>query len=260
MTNTLDRRVASAAKSSKKMIELEDVSLCFQKHRSIFDLIFQRKKKKVFWALKNVSFNVYEGDTLGIVGRNGSGKSTLSMVCTKAYPPDKGRVSVSGRVQLLALGIGFQNQLSGRENIYISGSLMGLSRSEIKDKMAEIESFADINDFMDEPVRTYSSGMRSRLAFSIATAIRPDILILDEVLATGDNSFREKAMKRIKALHALTKCALIVSHNPSQLKKLCNKILWLEKGNVVMQGDTQKVLKEYERFCRNPEKWVKPEK
>jgi len=241
-----------------EMISFENVSLCFRKHTSLFNLLFtnpEKKKKQLFWALKDLSFKLYEGDTMGVVGRNGSGKSSFSMVCSKIYPPDKGNIIVNGKAQILALGVGFQKLLSGRENVYISGSLLGLKYSEIREKMGEIEDFADIGDFMDEPVRTYSSGMKSRLAFSIATAIRPDILILDEVLATGDDSFREKAMARIKNLHALAKCAIIVSHNPNQLKELCNKFLWLEKGRIIMQGDSNAVLDAYQAFCKNPQKW-----
>lgn len=238
------------------MVSFEDVSLCFQKHSSIFDLfINMRKKDRLFWALKNVSFKVRRGENLGIIGRNGSGKSTLSLICTQIYIPEKGKVSVNGKVQLLALGVGFQNQLSGRENIYISGSLLGLRFSEIREKIDEIEAFADIGDFMDEPVRTYSSGMRSRLAFSIATAIKPDILILDEVLATGDNVFKKKAMARMENLQQLAKCAIIISHSPAQLRELCDHILWLEKGRVVMQGESKLVLDAYLAFCNDPEKW-----
>ena len=239
------------------MVSFDDVSLFFQKHTSLFDLLFSRKKKKLFWALRNVSFQLFEGDTLGIVGRNGSGKSTLSMVCTKVYRPDEGNIMVAGKVQLLALGVGFQKQMSGRENVYISGSLLGLKKSEISRKMGEIEDFADIGDFMDEAVHTYSNGMRSRLAFAIATAIHPDILILDEVMATGDSFFRRKAMARIRNLHELTKCVIIVSHNPNQLKRLCNKAIWLEKGQVVMQGEAQKVLNSYQKFCKDPNQWKK---
>lgn len=239
------------------MISVEKIGLVFRKHTSFLKfLLGAANPKKEFWAIENVSFSLYEGETIGIIGRNGSGKSTLSMVCAGIYAPDRGRVSINGKVQLLTLGIGFQNELTGRENVFISGSLMGLTHSQIRLRMDEIEAFADIDHFMDEPVRTYSSGMRSRLAFSIATAIRPDILILDEVLTTGDSSFRDKAMERIKNLHALTKSVLIVSHNPNQLKELCNRVIWLEKGRVVMQGQASEVVEEYQDFCRNPAKWL----
>lgn len=239
------------------MVAFDKVGLCFRKHSSIFGLFLKSRNRNLnFWALQDISFCIYAGETLGVIGRNGSGKSALSLICTKVYRPDKGEVEVNGRVQLLALGVGFQNQLSGRENVYISGSLLGLKTSEIRERMDEIEDFADIGDFMDEQIRTYSSGMRSRLAFATATAIRPDILILDEVLATGDRAFQDKAMDRMKNLHALAKCAIIISHNPGQLKKLCNKVIWLEKGRLVMQGEPTPVLDEYQAFCKNPKEWM----
>ncbi len=245
------------SKNLSPIVVFDNVSLCFRKHSSIFELFFKNKNRdKNFWALRGVSFCIHEGETLGIIGRNGSGKSTLSLVCTKVYQPDKGEIEINGRVQLLALGVGFQKQLSGRENVYISGSLLGLKTSEIRERMDEIEAFADIGEFMDEQVRTYSSGMRSRLAFAIATAIRPDILILDEVMATGDNAFRDKAMDRMKNLHSLTKCAIVISHSPAQLKQLCNKVIWLEKGRMVMQGEPTPVLDAYQAFCKNPKEWM----
>lgn len=248
--------IASYPDTEETMISFENVSLCFQKHSSLWDLLFNlRKKDRLFWALKDISFDVQKGEYLGIIGRNGSGKSTLSLICTQIYPPDKGNIKVNGKVQLLALGVGFQNQLSGRENVYISGSLLGFKFSEIREKMQDIEAFADIGDFMDQPVRTYSSGMRSRLAFSIATAIKPDILILDEVLATGDDVFKKKAMDRMENLQSLANCAIIISHSPAQLRKLCNNVLWLEKGRIVMQGESDTVLKAYLKFCKDPQKW-----
>jgi len=181
----------------------------------------------------------------------------LASICAKVYAPDKGRVEVNGRAQLVALGVGFQIQLSGRENIYISGSLLGIKASEIRRKMDEIEKFADIGKFMDEQVRTYSTGMRSRLGFAIATAIRPDVLIMDEVMATGDRAFRDKAMDRIRKLHSLAKCAVIISHNPNMLKNICHRALWLERGALVMQGEPNQVLGRYLEFCGNPEEWTK---
>jgi ABC-type polysaccharide/polyol phosphate transport system ATPase subunit len=241
----------------KVMVVFDQVSLCFRKHSSIFELLRRDRQRELdFWALKQVSFTVKEGETVGIIGRNGSGKSTLSLVCTKVYTPDRGTIQVKGRVQLLALGVGFQKELSGRENVYISGSLLGLRTPEIRERMTEIEDFADIGDFMDEPVRTYSSGMRSRLAFAIATAIRPDILILDEVMTTGDKAFQDKAMERMKNLHDLARCAIVISHSPAQVKKLCNKVIWLDKGKIIMQGKPKEVLGAYNSFCKDPGKWV----
>ncbi|MDA3897643.1 MAG: ABC transporter ATP-binding protein [Desulfobacteraceae bacterium] len=257
MTELKNSRTGVEAGESVPMVIFDNVSLCFRKHSTLFELFLDyRKKEREFWALKGISFCIYEGDTLGVIGRNGSGKSTLSLVCTKVYRPDKGGVTIKGRVQLLALGVGFQKQLSGRENVFISGSLLGLKTSEIRQKMADIESFADIGEFIDEPVRTYSSGMKSRLGFSIATAICPDILILDEIMATGDKAFKDKAMERMQNLRSMARCAIIISHDPGQLKKICNKILWLDKGRIVMQGEPKPVLDAYQKFCKNPEKWM----
>lgn len=258
MTKFLNNTCQQLSEKHSPMVSFDNVSLCFRKHSSLFELLFKNKNKELdFWALKGISFSIYQGETLGIIGRNGSGKSTLSLVCTKIYQPDNGNIEINGQVQLLALGVGFQKQLSGRENVYISGCLLGLKTFEIRERMNEIEEFADIGDFMDEQVRTYSSGMRSRLAFAIATAIRPDILILDEVLATGDRAFQDKAMDRMKNLHALAKCAIIISHNPAQLKQLCNKVIWLEKGRIVMQEEPMQVLDAYQAFCKNPNEWIK---
>ena len=239
------------------MVSFEKVSLRFRKHASLFELFFNKDKDQDFWALKEISFSINEGETLGIIGRNGSGKSTLSQVCTKVYQPDRGKVDIKGKVQLLALGVGFKKELTGRENVYIGGSLLGLKTSEISERMTEIEDFADIGNFIDEEMRTYSSGMRSRLAFAIATAIHPDILILDEVLTTGDNSFKNKATERMKNLQSMAKCAIIVSHSPDQLKKLCHQVLWLEKGRIIMKGGSEKVLNAYQEFCKNPAQWMK---
>ncbi|MCP4021535.1 MAG: ABC transporter ATP-binding protein [Desulfobacteraceae bacterium] len=243
---------------SSEMICLDNISMCYRKQVSLLNLLFGSKdrKKQEFWALKDISFTLYKGETVGIIGRNGSGKSTLLMVCAKIYPPDKGKVIVNGKVQLLTLGLGFKNELTGRDNVLISSSLLGLSHSEIKERMPEIEDFADIGSFMDEPVRTYSSGMRSRLAFSIATAIQPDTLILDEVLTTGDVSFREKAINRMKNLQKLAKSAIIVSHNPNQLKQLCDRLIWIEQGRLIMEGEVKETLQEYRAFCKKPIKWM----
>ncbi len=233
------------------------VGLCFERSARKF-LSFNKalSKKKKFWALQEISFTVHEGETLGVIGRNGSGKSTLSMICGGVLLPDRGNITVHGRVQLLALGVGFKNELSGRENVYISASLLGIGKKEIQSMMDDIEAFAELGEFMDEPVRTYSSGMRSRLGFAVATAVKPDILILDEILATGDKVFKDKAMRRMKEMRDLARSVIVVSHNPGQLRKLSTKVLWLEKGRMVMLGDPKEVLNAYNNFCKNPVKWM----
>lgn len=253
-----DSKSQASANQSPSTVIFEDVGLCFERAARKF-LSFNKKlrSKKSFWALQDVSFTVCEGETLGVIGRNGSGKSTLSMICSGVLIPDKGKVRINGRTQLLSLGVGFKNELSGRENVYISGSLLGLSKKEIKDKMCEIEEFAELGEFMDEPVRTYSSGMRSRLGFAIATAVKPDILILDEILATGDKAFQDKAMRRMREMRGLARSVIVVSHNPGQLRKLSTKVLWLEKGRMIMLGEPKEVLNAYDSFCQSPTKWLK---
>lgn len=244
--------------SVQPTVVFETVGLCFERAaRKFLFLNKNLRHKKSFWALKDISFTLYEGETLGIIGRNGSGKSTLSMICSGVLIPDRGKVRVHGRVQLLALGVGFKTELSGRENVFISGSLMGLSKKEIKARMDEIEDFAELGEFMDEPVRTYSSGMRSRLGFAVATAVRPDILVLDEIMATGDKAFQDKAMRRMREMRGLARSVIVVSHNPRQLRKLSSRVLWLEKGRMFMIGQPKEVLNAYDNFCQSPQKWLR---
>lgn len=250
-------KISNPPVEHKTMVSLEDVSLCYERSARRF-LSIQRnlREKRKFWALKNISFSILEGETVGVIGRNGSGKSSLSMLCSGVLLPDKGKVTINGKAQMLAIGIGFKVELTGRENIYISGSLMGLSKQEINSKMADIVSFAELDDYTDEPVRTYSSGMRSRLGFAIATVVKPDILILDEILAVGDKAFKDKAMQRMRKMQGMVRSAIIISHNPGQLRKLCTRVIWLEKGRMLMMGEPKEVLNAYENFCKNPEKWI----
>jgi ABC-type polysaccharide/polyol phosphate transport system ATPase subunit len=244
--------------SEPATVIFENVGLCFERVARRF-LSFNKnlRRKKAFWALRDVSFTVHEGETLGVIGRNGSGKSTLSLLCANVLVPDYGKVTVNGRPQLLALGVGFKIELSGRENVFISGSLLGLSKHKIESKMDEIINFSELGEYIDEPVRMYSSGMRSRLGFAVATAAQPDILILDEILAVGDKAFKDKAMKRMQEMHGLARSVIVVSHNPSQLRKLASRILWLEKGRILMLGNPDDVIKAYNDFSNNPAEWFK---
>ena len=243
-------------------IIIEHVSLNYRRSASF--AFFSRNKHlgktTDFRAIDDVSFTIYEHETVGIIGRNGSGKSTISMVIGGALPPDAGRVEVNGKVQLLALGIGFRPEMTGRENAFISGTLLGMTRREIASRMEEIEEFAELGEFFDEPLRIYSSGMRSRLGFAVATAVNPDILILDEVMSTGDAAFRNKANERMQAMRQRTKTVLMVSHNADQLKSECSRVVWLEKGRLIMDGPAVPVLSEYNKFCKNPEKWLERNK
>lgn len=245
-------------KAKEPSIILENVSLRYRRTAS-FSLFSPNKKLgKItdFLAIDNVSFTLYENETVGIIGRNGSGKSTISMIISGALPPDAGRVRVNGRVQLLALGVGFRPELTGRENVYISGTLLGMTRKQVTEKMTEIEEFAELGDFFDEPLRIYSSGMRSRLGFAVATAVNPDILILDEVMSTGDAAFRSKADQRMQGMRQRTKTVLMVSHSAEQVKNQCSRVVWLERGRLLMNGPTVPILAEYNKFCKNPGKWL----
>ena len=243
-------------KSAQVVISVDKVSLSYR--RSANWGIGKNKhlrKHRDFMALSDVSFEIKEGDFVGLIGRNGSGKSTMGMLLSRIMTPDSGHLKAFGSIQLLALGVGFRSDLTGRENAFLNGTLMGLSRKQVRDEMDSIEEFSELGDFIDEPVRTYSSGMRARLAFAVATAVKPDVLILDEVLSTGDESFRKKAESRMKIMQDNAKTVIMISHSAAQLRKLCNRILWLDRGQLLMDGSTRQVLDEYQRFCQNPELW-----
>lgn len=243
-------------------IILENVSLNYRRMAS-FTFLSRNKhlgKTTDFLAVDDLSFTIYENETVGIIGRNGSGKSTVSMIICGALPPDAGKVKVKGKVQLLALGVGFRPELTGRENVVISGTLLGMTRREVASKMEDIEEFAELGEFFDEPLRIYSSGMRSRLGFAVATAVNPDILILDEVMSTGDAAFRNKADQRMQAMRQRTKTVLMVSHSADQVKNLCSRVVWLEKGRLIMDGPAVPILAEYNKFCKNPGKWLDSKK
>ncbi len=246
---------------TKPVIALENVSLSYRR-TAVSHFSFKRhlRESKEFHALKNISFTIYEGETVGIIGRNGSGKSTISKLISGALQADGGTIKKVGHVQLLSIGLGFQPKLTGRENVFINGALLDLSKSQIVEKLKEIEDFAEIGEFMDEPVRTYSAGMRSRLGFAIATAVRPDVLILDEVMSTGDIAFRKKANERMAAMREQTKTIIMVSHNSNQIKKMCSRVIWLNKGELMMDGTPELVFPHYQEFCKAPDKWKEKQK
>lgn len=209
-----------------------------------------RNKKEVFHALKGVSFDVKKGSVVGIVGKNGSGKSTLLRTVAGIYSPDKGSINTFGHsVSLLAIGVGFQKNLSGRENIFLTSLLMGFTEAQIRQRIDEIIEFSELGDFIDKPVRTYSSGMFSKLAFSITAIMETDIMLIDEVLSVGDSRFKKKSYKKIKELISHEdRTVMIVSHNNDTLMKLCTEILWINEGEFVMQGDPKEVIEKYEEF------------
>ena len=207
-----------------------------------------------FWALRNISFEVNKGDRWGIIGLNGAGKSTLLKIVSGVMKPTEGSIEIKGKiVPLLELGAGFDPSYTGRENIFLNGAMLGLSKQFLEDKYEEIVEFSEIRKFIDVPLKNYSSGMKARLGFSIATVIKPEILVLDEVLSVGDAKFQEKSEKKITSLFNEGVTVLFVSHSIQQVKKICNKAIWLEKGELVMKGDAKEVCEAYEEICKSEE-------
>ena len=218
---------------------------------SIKRMLFKgdRNKNKSFHALKGISLDVKQGEILGIIGKNGSGKSTLLNTVGGIFAADEGKIDLGGRsVSLLSIGVGFQKNMSGRENIVLSGLLLGFSESFIREKMEEIIEFSELGTFIDKPVKTYSKGMYSKLAFSITAFLETDIILIDEVLSVGDEHFKKKSSAKMKELISdENRTVLIVSHSISTLRKLCTKMLWLHDGEIKMIGDTNEVLTAYEQ-------------
>lgn len=201
-----------------------------------------------FWALKDVSFELEKGDALGLIGLNGSGKSTMLKTIAGVLKPTKGNVTVNGSIApLIELGAGFDMDLTAQENVYLNGALLGYSRKQMSEYYSDIVEFSELKDFMNVPVKNFSSGMVSRLAFAIATIGTPDILIVDEVLSVGDFRFQEKCERRIQKMMDSDTTILFVSHNINQVEKLCNKIVWLEKGVVKAFGDAGIIAEEYRK-------------
>ncbi len=236
-------------------IRIENVGMTFRlvnnKTGSVKNYLIQAIKKKIsykeFKALQNINFDVYKGEVVGIVGLNGAGKSTLFKIIAGVLKPTTGKVHKYGSVApLIELGAGFNGELSGRENIYLNGLLLGYSKKFIGQQMENIIEFADIGEFIDNPINNYSSGMKARLGFAIATAVNPDILIVDEVLSVGDYKFREKCSKRIKEMISTGTTVLMVSHSIGTIESMCNRVVWIEKGEIKQIGDTQEVLPKYQ--------------
>ena len=241
---------------SDTIITIRDASVRFnlamQRQMSLKDQLARLVRKDLrfqeFFALKHIDLQVQRGESWGFVGRNGSGKSTLLKVISGIYKPTSGSVRTAGRVApMLELGSGFDHELSGRENIFLNGAIMGYSEEYLQKKYQEIVDFSELGDFIDAPLKTYSSGMMMRLAFSVATVIEPEILIVDEILAVGDASFQEKSFLRMmEIIHGGT-TVLYVSHDMSQIRKLCTKIAWLEHGKLRAFGEPEKLCDEYEK-------------
>ncbi|RHO67654.1 ABC transporter ATP-binding protein [Clostridium sp. AF50-3] len=213
-------------------------------------LHFHRNKVDEFQAIRNVSFNVPKGNILGIVGKNGSGKSTMLNAIAGIFAPDSGTIDLKGNsVSLLSIGVGFQRELTGRENIILSGMLLGFSEKAVRERMEEIIEFSELGKFIDAPVRTYSSGMYSKLAFSITAILETDIMLIDEVLSVGDARFKKKSYNKMKQLISdENRTVVMVSHDTKTLDGLCDEILWLHDGEIKMYGNTKEVLEKYEEF------------
>jgi len=204
------------------------------------------RKRNMFYALRDISFELEQGETLGVVGSNGAGKSTLLSLVSGLCRPNEGEISVKGSVApLLELGAGFHPDLTGRENVFLNASLVGMTRKRVQESFNGIVEFSEIGDFIDEPVRTYSSGMTMRLAFAIAVHVQPDILLVDEVLAVGDQAFQSKCFDRIQTFKKSGKTMLFVSHAPGLVRSFCERCLWLDHGNLMMLGNTDEVLEAY---------------
>lgn len=230
-----------------------DVSYKIRQQMQLLDPLLPSRRHKLkegryFQALKDVSFSVKKGEIVGVVGQNGSGKSTLLRTISGVFTPDNGTVDLHGNsVSLLAMGIGFQRQLTGRDNIYLSGMLLGFSKARIQEKFEQIIEFSELGDFIDRPVNTYSSGMNSKLAFSITAVLETDIILVDEVLSVGDARFRKKSFAKMKELIADdNRTVLIVSHSADQIRKLCTRAIWLDHGQLMMDDTVSAVMQKYD--------------
>ena len=241
---------------SEYAIEVENLCVNYKSLKSYSIkkhlLLGKRNKAQVCEAVKNVSFKVKKGEILGIVGKNGSGKSTMLRAIAGIFAPNSGTVDLHGNsISLLAIGIGFKTELSGRDNIILSGMLLGFSKEQIKEKMEQIIEFSELGDAIDAPVRTYSSGMHSKLAFSITAILETQIILIDEVLSVGDARFKKKSYKKMKELISdKDRTVVIVSHDHKTIADLCDKVLWINDGELVQFGDTETVLAAYDEYMK----------
>jgi ABC-2 type transport system ATP-binding protein len=244
------------------MIKIENVSMRFnlgiEKNFSLKQFFIDLLKRKIinkrneFWALKKVNLEVNKGEVIGFIGSNGAGKSTLLKIVAGVMKPTKGKVEIGGNVcPMIELGAGFDMDLTARENIYLNGAILGYSKAFIEVKFDEIVEFSELREFLDVPVRNFSSGMVARLAFSIATVVDPEILIVDEILAVGDINFQQKSENKMRSMIGGGTTVLFVSHSLGQIKKMCDRVVWLEKGKVQMIGEAGKVCDKYEKYMRD---------
>ncbi len=244
---------------AKPAIIVENMSMMFNLNKEKVDnlkeyfikLVTRKLHFTEFWALNDISFTVEKGDRVGVLGFNGAGKSTLLKVIAGVLKPTKGSVKVNGVIApMLELGAGFDMNYSGKENIFLYGATMGYSRKFIEEKYNEIVEFSELGDFINVPVKNYSSGMRARLGFAIATAVEPEILILDEVLSVGDAKFRQKSEAKIRSMFDKGITVLFVSHSTQQVLNICNKAIILEKGKLIAQGDAKEICEKYNQMVK----------
>jgi lipopolysaccharide transport system ATP-binding protein len=231
----------SGSSEHELVLELRNVGLCYRRGRGVF-----RRHRREFWAIEDISLRVRSGETLGVIGRNGAGKTTLLQILAGILKPDRGEfVNYGHEATLLSLQVGFVPHLSGRKNVVLSGLLLGLTLREIEEKMGSIIEFAELEGFVDEPIQTYSSGMRARLGFSTAFHVDPDVLLIDEVLGVGDAAFVEKSKAVMREKIRSDKTVVLVSHSVGSIRSLCDRAVWIDKRRVRMYGDPREVLDAY---------------
>ncbi len=243
-------------RKNKYAIEVKDMTKNFKiysdkpstlKERLVF---WNKNNKEIRSVLKNINLNINKGETVALIGTNGSGKSTLLKLMTKIIYPTKGSIKTNGKLtSLLELGAGFHPDFTGRENIYFNASIFGLTKDEIESRMDDIISFSELEEFIDNPIRTYSSGQYMRLAFSIAINVDANILLIDEILAVGDQHFQDKCFAKLKELKESNKTIIIVTHNLYQVKELCTRAVWIYNGEIRMDGNPEKIVDEYLKVC-----------
>lgn len=238
----------------ERSVELNNVSKKYKMYRKtsekLLDLLLPKGFGEDYYALQNISFEANKGDVIGILGVNGSGKSTLSNIITEVIPPTTGSLEVKGKASLIAIAAGLNNELTGLENIEFKCLLLGFSKQEIREITPEIVEFADLGKFIYQPVKSYSSGMKSRLGFAISVTIDPDILVIDEALSVGDQTFTDKCLDKMNSFKQRGKTIFFISHSMGQVKKFCEKALWLEAGEVKEYGLIGEVMPNYEKFIK----------